>query len=201
MLSFKCLTSCILRARHPCLLFFKHLRGREWLACGLEALDIVVNLCQSVLKLLIGAAVSLYGVVFQLFGLDIDARGFLHSALPANYYIKGAESVTFSFFALLDSEADLGLCCFHCVCVFGLFSPAKIHTFFELANFFVSPVSVPHSGNMLFFTCVYTSEGSYDNADIQCIEYSKVSPVWRIFRVKCPLSAWRLDVCLIICYK
>lgn len=45
------------------------------------------------------------------------------------------------------------------------------------------------------------SEGSYDNSDIQCNEYSKVSPVWRIFRVKCPLSGWRLDACFIICYK
>ena len=103
---------------HPCPLFFKYLCSRKWLAGGLEALYSVVNLCQSVLKLFIGAAVSLYGVVFQLFGLDIDARGFLHSALPTDHYVKGAESVTFSLLGLLNSEADLGLCCFHCVCAF-----------------------------------------------------------------------------------
>ena len=45
------------------------------------------------------------------------------------------------------------------------------------------------------------SEGSYDNAGIQYIEYYKVSPIWRIFGIKCPLSGWRLDACLIICYK
>ena len=50
--------------------------------------------------------------------VDIDARGFLHSALPTDHYVKGAESVTFSLLGLLNSEADLGLCCFHCVCAF-----------------------------------------------------------------------------------